>query len=110
MKKILIFALVSCSFLVSDLSRAAQFRNESSVQNKVSDVNKDQIVDKTKGTANKSPNTIKYNTFMKAGYAAYNKKDYKTALTNFKSALSLRPNNVYAVKAIQNTQKRLAGK
>ena len=47
---------------------------------------------------------------MKAGYAAYNKKDYKTALSNFKSALELRPKNVYATKAIQNTEKRLAGK
>ncbi|TYQ29315.1 tetratricopeptide repeat protein [Pseudanabaena sp. UWO310] len=110
MKKLLIFALASSSFLISDLSHAAQPQNASYPSNEVSVTNKDLIVDKTKGTATKSPNTIKYDAFMKAGYAAYNKKDYKTALSNFKSALELRPNNVYAVKAIQNTEKRLAGK
>jgi TolA-binding protein len=52
----------------------------------------------------------KYNTWMKIGYSAYNKKDYNTALINFKRALKLRPNDVYAKRAIQNTEKRLAGK
>jgi hypothetical protein len=52
----------------------------------------------------------KYDIAMKAGYEAFNKKDYKTALTNFKQALVLRPKNIYATKAIQITEKRLAGK
>ncbi len=52
----------------------------------------------------------KYDVWMRIGYKAYDKKDYNTALINFKRALTLRPNDVYATKAIQNTKKRLAGK
>ncbi|NMF57372.1 tetratricopeptide repeat protein [Pseudanabaena yagii] len=52
----------------------------------------------------------KYDVWMRIGYKAYDKKDYNTALINFKRALKLRPNDVYATKAIQNTEKRLAGK
>lgn len=51
-----------------------------------------------------------YDTDMRAGYTAYNKKDYNTALINFKRALKIRANNVYAIKAIQNTEKHLSGK
>lgn len=46
-----------------------------------------------------------YTQSMKAGYAAFKKKDYKTALTNFKKALSLRPGDKYATQGIRNVQK-----
>lgn len=46
---------------------------------------------------------------MKVGYNAYEKEDYNTALINFRRALVSRPNDVYATRAIQNTEKRLAG-
>ncbi len=65
--------------------------------------------DKVKNTPAKS-SAGKYDTFVKAGCQAFNKKDYNTALTNFQSALAIRPNNIYAKGAIQNTEKKLAGK
>ena len=43
-----------------------------------------------------------YNKYMSIGYAATNRRDYKTALINFRRALQLRPNNKYAVQAINN--------
>lgn len=45
-----------------------------------------------------------YRQHMVDGYAAFNQGDYQTALINFKKALNERPNDSYAVKAIQNTQ------
>ena len=115
MKKLLLLILAS-SVLFCDVSLAAQLRQSStSEQNSNTLIAKKQDAsnaseDKVKATPAKSPNAIKYDALMKAGYNAYDKKDYKTALTNFKSALTLRPKNVYAIKAIQNTEKRLAGK
>jgi hypothetical protein len=97
MKKLLILTLAS-SVLLCDVSLAAQMRQSSTSEQKSNTL------------IAKSPTTIKFDAFMKAGYSAYNKKDYKTALTNFQSALSLRPKNIYATKAIQNTEKRIAGK
>jgi uncharacterized protein HemY len=44
---------------------------------------------------------------MTLGYAATLQKDYQTALINFRRALSERPNNAYAVKAIRNVQNYL---
>jgi len=93
MKKILLLTITS-AFLVCGLGSTAQL-----VQAKTGN---NMTVKKT------SKN--QYDTYMKAGYTAYNKKDYNTALINFKRALQSRPNNVYATKAIQNTEKRLAGK
>jgi tetratricopeptide (TPR) repeat protein len=43
-----------------------------------------------------------YNSYMKKGYTATAKRDYKTALTNFRNALQLRPNDRYALRAISN--------
>jgi Flp pilus assembly protein TadD len=98
MKKLLILTL-SSSLLFCHGALAAQLQDSSiSEQSKV------------KSTPVKSANAIKYDASMKAGYNAFDKKDFKTALANFKSALSLRPNNMYATKAIQITEKRLAGK
>jgi len=92
MKKLLIVALASSCFL-GNFYQAPQSLQAQNTQSQ-----------KTKST------TSKFDIAMQAGYAAYNKKDYKTALTNFNQALALRPKNIYATRAIQNTEKRLAGK
>ncbi|MFM7886265.1 MAG: tetratricopeptide repeat protein [Pseudanabaena sp.] len=66
---------------------------------------------KTKSTNTTTKTTKgKYDVWMRIGYKAYDKKDYNTALINFKRALKLRPKDVYATKAIQNMERRLAGK
>lgn len=111
MKKLLILTFAS-SVLFCDISLAAQSRQtQTSTQSSNSLIAKQaDSVDKEKNTTIKSSSAGKYNTFMKAGYKAFDKKDYKTALTNFKSALAVRPNNIYAKRAIQNTEKKLAGK
>ena len=41
---------------------------------------------------------------MKLGYAYYGQGDYQTALINFNRALQVRPSNIYAVKAVENTK------
>lgn len=41
---------------------------------------------------------------MSVGYAAYEQKDYQTALINFERALRQQPNNQYAVNAVNNTK------
>ncbi len=92
MKKLLIFAIASSCFL-GNFYNAPQSLEAQNAQSQ-----------KTKGAK------TKFDIAMKAGYEAYNKKDYKTALTNFNQALALRPKNIYATKAVQNTEKRLAGK
>lgn len=43
--------------------------------------------------------------YMQEGYAATDEKNYQAALNNFKKALNLDPNNLYAQKAIQNVEK-----
>lgn len=45
-----------------------------------------------------------YRQSMLIGYAAFEQKDYQTALINFKRAAQARPGDTYAVKAIQNTE------
>jgi hypothetical protein len=118
MKKLLLLTLAS-SVLFCDVSLAAQLRqSNTSKQNSNTLIAETQngldasnaSEDKVKSTPAKSPTAIKFDAFMKAGYTAYDKKDYKAALTNFKNALAIRPKNVYATKAIQNTEKHLAGK
>ena len=113
MKKLLLLTFAS-SLLFCDVARAAQPHSYTDMQNRDTFIAQNQNVnaseDKLKATPAKIAIAKKYDAFMKAGYAAYNKKDYKTALSNFQSALDLRPKNVYATKAIQNTEKRLAGK
>ena len=52
-----------------------------------------------------SPNqSYDYRQSMLVGYAAFEQKDYQTALINFKRAAQVRPGDSYAVKAIQNTE------
>ncbi len=46
--------------------------------------------------------TATYSKYMRTGYNATAKRDYKTALINFRKALQLRPNNRYASQAISN--------
>lgn len=43
-----------------------------------------------------------YDKYMRQGYAATAKKDYRTALINFRNALSIRPGDRYATNAIRN--------
>ncbi len=114
MKKFLLLTFAS-SVLFCDVSLAVQPHSYTDGQNSDTFITQKQNAsntseDKLKSTPAKIAIAKKYDAFMRAGYAAYNKKDYKTALSNFQSALDLRPKNVYAVKAIQNTEKRLAGK
>lgn len=43
-----------------------------------------------------------YDNYMKLGYLATAKRDYRTALVNFRKALDVYPGNQYAIKAIDN--------
>ncbi len=45
-----------------------------------------------------------YDRYMQLGYTATQKKDYQTALINFKRALSDRPADGYATRAIQSVE------
>jgi len=45
-----------------------------------------------------------YERYMIIGYQATEKRDYQTALINFRRALKERPNNPYAVQAIRNVE------
>ncbi len=123
MKKLLLLTLAS-SFLFSDISIAAQFQQSSiSAQNSSTLIAKRQyggcrgtgcrggkIRSTSTSVYQTTPSANGYDTYMKIGYNAYEKGDYNTALINFRRALASRPNDGYAIKAIQNTEKRLAGK
>jgi tetratricopeptide (TPR) repeat protein len=54
--------------------------------------------------ARPGPQPSNYDRYMKAGYDAVNKKDYQTALINFRKALSERPNDAYATLAALNVE------
>jgi tetratricopeptide (TPR) repeat protein len=43
-----------------------------------------------------------YERYMNIGYTATRRRDYQTALINFRRALSVRPNDRYANQAIRN--------
>lgn len=45
-----------------------------------------------------------YDSAMKAGYIAVQNRDYPAALENFRKALALRPQDPYALKAIENVE------
>ncbi|MEM9449688.1 MAG: hypothetical protein AAGA75_14265 [Cyanobacteria bacterium P01_E01_bin.6] len=45
-----------------------------------------------------------YRQTMMVGYAAYNQRDYQTALINFRRALDIQPGDRLATEAIQNTE------
>ncbi|ACB52274.1 unknown [Crocosphaera subtropica ATCC 51142] len=45
-----------------------------------------------------------YDQAMQAGYKATQQKDYQTAQQQFKKALELRPNDLYAQQALQNVE------
>lgn len=49
--------------------------------------------------------TSQYNKYMRLGYSATAKRDYRTALVNFRKALSVRPGDAYASAAIRNVSK-----
>ena len=46
-----------------------------------------------------------YNRYMRLGYAATARRDYRSALVNFRRALSIRPGNRYALNAIRNVSR-----
>lgn len=48
-----------------------------------------------------------FKRYMEVGYHAFDLGDYHTALINFEQALKERPDNIYAQKAIENTQQRI---
>ncbi|HEY9616308.1 MAG TPA: ARC6/PARC6 family protein [Microcoleaceae cyanobacterium] len=50
-----------------------------------------------------------YDRYMKAGYAATEKKQHQTALLYFKRALDERPSDTYATQAIRNVEAYLRG-
>ena len=52
--------------------------------------------------------TSNYDRYMKIGYAATTKRKYKEALTNFRKALKVRPNDKYALRAIDNVSRYAA--
>ncbi|EAZ92980.1 HEAT repeat domain-containing protein [Crocosphaera chwakensis] len=65
------------------------------------------------GTTNNSTNSssganLSYDQAMQAGYKATQQKDYQTAQKQFKTALELRPNDLYAQQALQNVEFYLA--
>ena len=129
MKRLLILTLAS-SCLFGDLAKAAQvLPSPISAQNstliakkgttvtKTRVVNRPQSVKSQKTTVTKTrvvnrPQAVRsqYDTFIKIAYKAYDKKDYNTALINFRRALTSRPNDKYATIGIQNSEKGLAGK
>jgi hypothetical protein len=45
-----------------------------------------------------------YDRYMKAGYEASEKREYRVALLFFRRALDERPQDLYAIKAIENTE------
>ncbi len=49
--------------------------------------------------------TSQYNKYMRMGYSATAKKNYRNALVNFRRALSLRPGDPYATAAINNVSR-----
>lgn len=50
-----------------------------------------------------------YDRYMKAGYAATEKKQHQTALLYFKRALDERPSDTYATQAVRNVEAYLRG-
>ncbi|MBP0009894.1 MULTISPECIES: hypothetical protein [unclassified Roseofilum] len=48
-----------------------------------------------------------YTQLMNAGYQAFDRQDYAIALEYFQTALEHRPGDSYALKAIDNTQRKL---
>jgi hypothetical protein len=49
-----------------------------------------------------------YSRYMRIGYTAAQKRDYQTALINFRRALNESPSDSYAARAIQNMEKAIA--
>jgi Domain of Unknown Function (DUF928) len=46
-----------------------------------------------------------YNKYMRQGYSATARRDYRTALVNFRRALSVRPGDAYATVAVNNVSR-----
>ncbi|MBF2005716.1 MAG: hypothetical protein IGS49_09685 [Chlorogloeopsis fritschii C42_A2020_084] len=52
----------------------------------------------------------KYDEYMKTGYLATKNRSYQSALINFRKALKERPNDAYAIQAIQNVENYIDSK
>ncbi len=57
---------------------------------------------------NPSSQTSEFDRYMQRGYQLTAKRDYQSALVNFRRALSLRPGNRYALAAISNVEAYIA--
>jgi tetratricopeptide (TPR) repeat protein len=51
---------------------------------------------------------LSYDDYMRLGYDATQREEYRTALNFFEQALELRPNDYYAIEAIENVSTYLA--
>jgi hypothetical protein len=60
-----------------------------------------------KNESTSSTDNSAYDRYMKAGYEAFDRKNYQSALDNFNKALAARPDNLYARQAVQNTETQL---
>ncbi|AFY77299.1 tetratricopeptide repeat protein [Pleurocapsa sp. PCC 7327] len=58
---------------------------------------------KLKSTSPSASNST-YDRYMRAGYEAFDNKNYQAAIENFQKALAERPNDIYARQAIQNSE------
>jgi hypothetical protein len=63
-------------------------------------------IEQKKESVSNSDNSA-YDRYMQAGYDAFDRKDYPSALDNFNKALAARPDNLYARQAVQNTETQM---
>jgi hypothetical protein len=60
---------------------------------------------RSESTVRPEPQQTSYDRYMQVGYDAVQKKDYQTALINFKRARQERPEDIYAKQAVLNVEK-----
>ncbi len=95
---LLVFGITCCGFNVSGEAKTPSSKPTTSIvtQNSTSQNSTVQAVDSIETVQ------LNYDVLMQAGYAADKKGDYVTALKYFRQALTLRPNDSWANKAIRN--------
>ena len=93
---LLVFGITCCGFNVSGEAKTPSSKPTTSIVAQNSTVQAVDSVD--------SIETVKlsYDVLMQAGYAADGERDYVNALKYFRQALTLRPNDSWANKAIKN--------
>ncbi len=90
---LLVFGITCCGFNVSGEAKTPSSKPTTSIVTQNSTV---QAVDSIETVQ------LNYDVLMQAGYAADRERDYITALNYFRQALTLRPNDSWANKAIRN--------